>query len=163
LNPYRQTSTVRGTITSQDNVRLWDRWHIDDSILIYFGKIDAGLNTAFYNLYISNDNSNADGGSYTLTITGINGQYTSYQTMGKGVSVSVNGATTTINFSWGPFESNGIVFQGLNSINNTFTFSITNPVGITQVVVGSDSGTTQLNVLKLPSAVWSNFQLTTGK
>jgi hypothetical protein len=112
-------------------------------------------------LHISNDNANADGGSYTLTITGINGQYTSYQTMGKGVSVSVSGTTTTINFSWGAFESNGIVFQGLTPTNN-FTFSITNPSGIVQVVVGSDSGLTQLDVLKLPSAVWSNFQLISG-
>jgi hypothetical protein len=71
-------------------------------------------------------------------------------------------ATTVINFSWNRFASNGIVFQGLNSTNN-FTFSITNTVGITQVIIGSDSGVSQLNVLKLPSAVWSNFQLTTGK
>jgi hypothetical protein len=154
---------TRGTVTNQDLVRLWDRWHVDDSVLIYFAKIDPSFNkSSSYNLYISNDNANADGGSYTLTITGINGQYTSYQTMGKGVSVSVSGATTTINFSWGAFESNGIVFQDLTPTNN-FTFSITNPSGIVQVVVGSDSGLTQLDVLKLPSAVWSNFQLTSGK
>jgi hypothetical protein len=164
LNPYKQRSGSLGVINSQDVVRVWNKWHIDDSILIYFVKIDAGFNTTTYNLFISNDNSNSDGGSYTMTITGIDGRYSSYQVLGDSGSGSVTitpGPTTVINFSWKEYQYNGIAFLNLQ-VTNSFTFSITNAIGISQVVLGSGSYLTDLDVLKVPSSMWTNFQLTTG-
>lgn len=160
LNPFKQRSIVLGTISSQDILSAWNKWHVKDSVLIYIAEIDAGFGTTTYNLIIYNDNDFVDGGSYTMTITGINGAYATYQTMGSGVSVSA-GQTTTINFSWNPYEANGIVFTNL-TIVNSFTFSITNAVGFSQVVVGSNSYLTTLDVMKIPSAMWSNFVLTTN-
>eukprot|EP00029_Vermamoeba_vermiformis_P013072 TRINITY_DN7_c0_g1_i1.p1 TRINITY_DN7_c0_g1~~TRINITY_DN7_c0_g1_i1.p1 ORF type:complete len:1904 (-),score=606.63 TRINITY_DN7_c0_g1_i1:151-5862(-) len=160
LNPWVFQSSTIDTLSDADLFTFWNTWHTEDGVLIYFAKIEASQNTYSYNLFVSNDAPNADGGAYTLTITGSGAWYESIVAQGTGVTVvSSDGASATINFAWDAFRANGVVFKNIDtSVARTLNVQTSTPTGIRQYTVGANSLRSELDVMVANSA----FTLTSG-
>ncbi len=162
LNPWVfQTSTI-GTIADTDFFTFWNTWHTEDGILIYFARVEASQTTYTYNLFISNDAANADGGSYTVTIASNNGAwFQSAAAQGAGVILSGDTTTATVSFAWDAFRSNGIIFKNVDtSVARDLTFTFGTTTGIRQVSVGANSLRSELDVLSVNTSL--PFSLSSG-
>jgi hypothetical protein len=161
LNPWVfQTSTI-GTIADSDFFTFWNTWHTEDGILIYFAKVEASQSLYTYNLFVSNDAPNSDGGSYLLTITAPTAWYESAAAQGTGVNVQSTGVTTVVSFTWEAFRANGIIFKNVDtSALRTLTVQIESDTGIRQVSVGANSLRSELDVLAVDRS--KSFVLTAG-
>lgn len=161
LNPWVfQTSTI-GTISDSDLFTFWNTWHTEDGILIYFAKVEASQALYTYNLFVSNDAPNSDGGSYTLTINSATAWYTEATAQGTGVTVLSTGTNTVVSFTWEAFRANGIIFKNVDaSAARVLDVQISGDSGIRQVSVGANSLRAELDVLAVDRT--KSFALTVG-